>query len=262
MFPDLVNLGFLHLHTYGACMAVGFILCFRLIERSSLLVMLMLAGVLGSRAAYVIEHWSAEFAGRPSAVIEVWKGGLMFYGGLILAMGVFAVWCWRKRENPLGLADLLATVIPLGHACGRIGCFFYGCCYGRRSDSLLAVAFPRQSPAWSEQFRAGLIPYTADRALPVLPVQLFEAAALLALFAVLVVRYRRRGRTAFGNASLYLMGYAVIRFGLECVRGDPRANVGGLSISQSISLAMFAVGLLVAVATALLRRRTPPETAA
>ena len=35
MHPDLIDLGFLHLKTYGACMAVGFILCWTLIERLS-----------------------------------------------------------------------------------------------------------------------------------------------------------------------------------------------------------------------------------
>ena len=34
MHPDLIDLGFLHLKTYGACMAVGFILCWTLIIAS------------------------------------------------------------------------------------------------------------------------------------------------------------------------------------------------------------------------------------
>ena len=35
MFPDLIDIGFLHLKTYGACMALGFILCWTLVERLS-----------------------------------------------------------------------------------------------------------------------------------------------------------------------------------------------------------------------------------
>ena len=146
MFPDLINIGFLHLRTYGACMAVGFLLCWTLIERlsgrkdlSNCILSMMVAGVVGARAAYVIEHWSSEFAARPQDIIRVDQGGLMFYGGLILAFVVFFAWCFIKKERPLALADLFATVIPLGHACGRIGCFFYGCCYGRDSDAWCAV---------------------------------------------------------------------------------------------------------------------------
>ena len=45
-------------------------------------------------------------------------------------------------------------------------------------------------------------------------------------------------------AGLYLCGYAVIRFGIEILRGDPRAAVGPFSISQAISIGMIVVGLL------------------
>jgi phosphatidylglycerol:prolipoprotein diacylglycerol transferase len=246
MFPTLLSLGSLHIRTYGACMAAGFLLCWTLAERLSgrrdlgnFFVALMLSGVVGSRIAYVIEHWKGEFVSRPLDVVRVDQGGLMFYGGLILSVAVFFAWCLIKKERPLALADLLCTLVPLGHACGRIGCFFYGCCYGRVSDSPLAVTFPMHSPAWYEQVSGGQIAGTAARSLPVLPTQLFEAAALLALFAALLWAYLRWRRH---TAGLYLVGYGVIRFGLEYLRGDPRAAVGPFSISQTISFATVALG--------------------
>lgn len=242
MFPDLIDLGFLHLKTYGACMATGFLLCWWLVERlsgrkdlSGLLLALMASGVAGSRIAYVIEHWQAEFAANPLQVVRVDQGGLMFYGGFILAFAVFFGWCFRHRESPLRLADLLAAVVPLGHAFGRIGCFFYGCCYGRDSDAWCAVTFPVGSPSWFGHGR---------RIASVLPTQLFEAAALLILFGLLMAvwfRFRRRDGRILG---LYLTGYAVIRFGIEYLRGDPRAAVGPFSISQTISLGMIVAGAL------------------
>ena len=242
MFPDLIDLGFLHLKTYGACMAVGFLLCWHLVERlsgrkdlSNLLLLLMVGGVAGSRAAYVIEHWSAEFAANPASIVRVDQGGLMFYGGFLLSFAVFLAWCLLKHEHPLALGDLLAAVIPLGHAFGRIGCFFYGCCYGRDSTCWCAVAFPAGSPSWYEHGR---------RTVSVLPTQLFEAAALFALFGVLMLLWRakRRGRGLVAGA--YMVGYAVIRFGIEYLRGDPRAAIGPFSISQTISLGLLATGAL------------------
>ena len=266
MFPDLVDLGFLHLKTYGACMATGFLLCWMLIEKlsgrkdlSNLLLSLMIGGVVGSRIAYVIEHWQAEFASNPAAIIRVDQGGLMFYGGFILSFVIFFVWCFVKKENPLKLADLLAAVIPLGHAFGRIGCFFYGCCYGRDSDAWCAVTFPMGSPSWYEHGR---------RMVSVLPTQLFEAAALLVLFGVLMWVWRKTvpsasshhssdrfaaaspvdttgaGKSGFPGmiTGFYLVGYAVIRFGIEYLRGDPRAAVGPFSISQAISIGMLIIG--------------------
>ena len=248
MFPDLIDLGFLHLKTYGACMAAGFLLCWMLIEKlsgrkdlSNLLLSLMIGGVAGSRIAYVIEHWQSEFASNPAAIIRVDQGGLMFYGGFILSFVIFFAWCFMKKESPLKLADLLAAVIPLGHAFGRIGCFFYGCCYGRDSDCWCAVTFPMGSPSWYEHGR---------KMVSVLPTQLFEAAALLALFGGLMAAWRGR-KTEDGRQwgdglilGLYLCGYAVIRFGIEILRGDPRAAVGPFSISQAISIGMIVIGLL------------------
>lgn len=242
MFPDLIDIGFLHLKTYGACMATGFLLCWCLAEKlsgrkdlSNFLMYLMLSGVVGSRIAYVIEHWQAEFAADPLKIVRIDQGGLMFYGGFILAMAFFFIWCRVRKERPLALADLMSTLVPLGHAFGRIGCFFYGCCYGKDSDAWCAVVFPAGSPSWYEHGR---------RMVSVLPTQLFEAAALLALFAVLLAVYVKYRRYTTG---IYLVGYAVIRFGMEYLRGDPRAAVGPFSISQTISLAMAAVGAMFIV---------------
>ena len=254
MHPDLFSVGFLHVKTYGCCMAFGFFaawyvlmyLCRRTGRQfdplGNLVISLMVSGVVGSRIAYVIEHWSSEFASDPFSVIRVDQGGLMFYGGFILASIVFAGWCLSKREKPLALADLLCVVVPLGHAFGRIGCFFYGCCYGKQSGCAAAVCFPRGSPAWYEQLNAGQISSVARESLPVLPTQLFEAGANLLLFVALFLFYRRFRR---GTAALYLVGYAVIRFVMEYLRGDPRAAVGPFSISQTISLALFSVGFVL-----------------
>lgn len=237
MYPHF--LGFEFLHSYGLMMAVGFLLAWTLVEKlfkrpdlGNLAIALVICGVIGSRIAYVIEHWRVEFAADPVSILYVFRGGLMFYGGLILSSLVFFAWCFAKKENPVRLGDLLTVVVPLAHAFGRLGCFCYGCCYGKVSHSAWAVTFPVGSPQ-----------YFADgRQLPVLPVQLFEAAALLALFAILLAVYRKWRRF---TAGLYFMGYAAIRFGLEYLRGDPRAAVGPFSISQTISLAMFAFGLML-----------------
>ena len=255
MHPDLISIGFLHVKTYGAFMALGFLAAWQVLawlcrrtgrnpdSCTNLIMWMMVSGVVGARTAYVIEHWTQEFAGHWELIPRVDQGGLMFYGGLILAILVFFVWCFVKHENKIALADLFGVVIPLGHAFGRVGCFFYGCCYGSLSDAPWAVAFPRGSPAWHEQLKAGLIAADARAALPVLPTQLFEAFSVFILFAVLLAVYRRFGQTRPGlTIGSYMICYSIIRFGIEVLRGDPRANVGILSISQSISLILFLVG--------------------
>ena len=244
MYPHILGIEFLH--SYGLMMAVGFLLALTLVEKlfkrpelGNFALALVVSGVIGARIAYVIEHWQAEFAAHPVEALYIFKGGL------ILAMAVFFAWCFLKRMNPLEVSDIFTTVVPLAHAFGRIGCFCYGCCYGKVSDSFLAVRFPVGSP----QFFAD-----GGRQLPVLPTQLFEAAALLALFAVLLFVYLKWRRY---TAGIYFMGYAAIRFGLEYLRGDPRAAVGPFSISQTISIAMavFGAGMLTYELASESRRR-------
>ncbi|MFZ4395276.1 MAG: prolipoprotein diacylglyceryl transferase [Kiritimatiellia bacterium] len=267
MHSILLELGPFTLKAFGLMMALGFACAWYAAVRlsrgthrnpdyiSNLVVWLMLSGVLGARLAYVAEHWTQEFAGHPSAILRVDLGGLMFYGGLAgatLALFLFARW---RREPFLALADLLLAVLPLGHCFGRIGCFLNGCCHGHISHSWLAVTFPAYSPAWTQQVADGDIPPTAAQSDPVLPTQLIEAAANLLLFLLLYRLYRRH-REQYGLVTgTYLMGYAVIRFLIEPLRGDSRLQVAGVwSIGQFISILLFVAGASIL----LWRRRKAP----
>ncbi len=265
MHPDLI--AGLPIKTYGFCMALGFLAAWQVLSwlcrrtgrtpepLSNLLMLMMFSGIIGARLEYVREFWSREFASDPISIFKVWQGGLVFYGGLILAILVFFIWCVVRRERIAPVADLFVTVIPLAHAFGRVGCFFYGCCYGCRSESACAVAFPRHSPAWAAQVGGGLIPETAPSALPVLPTQLFEAAAVLCLFAVLLFIFVKNWKSRPGfTTGCYFVGYACIRFGIEFLRDDMRQQVGVLSIGQTISIGLLLLGS-VFIFVSLLRSR-------
>ena len=257
MHSVLFSFGPLTIHTYGLCMALGFLagwqaavwLCRRTGQNAdqltSLLTWLMLASVLGARAAYVMEHWTAEFADNPLAVLRFDQGGLMFYGGLIAAAFVLALYARVTRNRLFQITDLVLAVVPLGHAFGRIGCFMHGCCYGKVTHTCIGVAFPKGSPAWWEQVSATppLIAQSALESLPVIPTQLIEAAANFALFAALYSLYPRRHTRRGFITGCYLVSYAMLRFGIENLRGDPRLAVGPFSISQTISLGILGLGL-------------------
>ena len=257
MHPILFQLGPFTLHAFGAMMALGFLAAFQAMRHlarrgfvpidddqlARLLVWLMVGGVMGARLAYVAEHWRAEFVDSPASIIRIDQGGLMFYGGVLGAVLAISLFARANRQNLLGLYDLCAAVLPLGHAFGRLGCFLNGCCYGRVCESAVSVRYPAGSMAWREQVAAGLLPHAASASLPMLPTQLIELVANLALFALLFRLARRhafRGRIT----AVYLMLYACIRFNTERMRGDARLVVGGgLSIGQLISLVLFGLGL-------------------
>ena len=259
MHSILLSIGPFTLKSYGLLMAMGFAAAWCAATRlgrgtprnadyvANLSVWLMLAGIAGARLAYVAEHWTAEFAGHPGRIVRIDQGGVMFYGGVAGAALALLLFVRRRRERLFEVSDLMLAVLPLGHAFGRIGCFLHGCCHGRVWQGPLAVVFPAGSPAWIVQCDAGQILPTATHGLPVLPTQLFEAAANLALFVVLFVLYRRlRGRSGVVTA-VYFLAYPAIRYAIEPLRGDERMSIGPWSIGQAVSLALFAVGAALLV---------------
>ena len=137
MYPILLKIGEFTLHTYGLLLAVAFFLAVLVALREAKRVGLdpnimmdlafyaLLAALIGSRVFYVLTNWE-EFRDNPVDIIRFWRGGLVFYGGLIFA---FLTGLWYVRKHHLNfpqLADIMAPAIPLGQAIGRLGCFSAG----------------------------------------------------------------------------------------------------------------------------------------
>jgi phosphatidylglycerol:prolipoprotein diacylglycerol transferase len=139
--------------------------------------------------------------------------------------------------------DVAALGALLTVAVARIGCYVQGCDFGRplsaRAPSWLARlgAFPRptsgeSSPVWVEQVVRGELGRDSAFTLPVHPTELYEALGALLLLALLLLRrpVQRRHGELFALATL---GYAVLRFTTETVRGDAdRGLFWRLSVSQ------------------------------
>jgi len=137
MFPILAKFADITIHTYGMMLALGFLLGILLALREARRVGLdpnrildlafyfLIAGLVGSRLFYVLGHWN-DFRSHPVEMVMFWRGGLVFYGGLILA---FPVGLWYLRKHRLSfpkVADLMAPSIAIGQTLGRLGCFSAG----------------------------------------------------------------------------------------------------------------------------------------
>lgn len=257
MHSELFTLFGFHLQMYGLCLALGFVLCYCLARRlarltgrdpgevDTLIMVAAVCGVIGARAVYVAQNWGEQFAGDPLAAFRIWQGGLVFYGGFIAAtLGIVAYGLIRRAEPLRSLLDFCAVFVPLGHAFGRVGCFFHGCCFGGVGGGALGVRFPHGSPAWRHQVEAGLIGPYAPQSLPVWPTQLIEAAGCALLFVALWWLYRRQRRWAGLCCGAYAVAYAALRFAGECLRDDPRGDFHfGLSFSQCVSVGLLLMGL-------------------
>jgi phosphatidylglycerol:prolipoprotein diacylglycerol transferase len=188
---------------------------------------LLLAGVVGAKALFAVLGFE-HYARGELRFFADFRVGFVFFGGLAGAGLAGFVFARVRGLDFLRGADYFGVAIPIGHAIGRIGCFFEGCCHGK----------------------------------PPHPVQLYEAAGLALLAgAVRVVLGRvEAGALPRGAAfRAYLFGYGALRLLLDPLRGDGRPErFLGLSHQQGIALALIAIA---AVWLPGLRRRRAPGPA-
>lgn len=239
--------GTFRLPSYGFMILIGFLVCLYLLQRRGrrmgldptvlfdVAVWTLLGGLAGARVFYVLHHW-ADYAGRLWHVFFLWEGGLAFFGALIGGVLGLLAGLWWKRLPFRRTLDVTASLVPLGHAFGRIGCFLNGCCYGKPTDAWVGVKFPGLPEA-------------------VHPTQLYAVGYNLIIFALLsylLPRRRRPGEVAW----LYPVFYGTARYFNEFFRGDTQAisALGGLTVFQALCLAAVAFGVVMLA----LSRRKPP----
>lgn len=241
MHPVLVKLGPFTLRSYSVMVTLGvvagFLWAWREFRRRNLpedllydaAIVAVGLGALGARLLYVALNWSV-YRTNLFAIVEIWKDGGLSFHGMVLG-GAIGVWLlsWRYRVSFLRVADAGAPSLTLGHAFGRIGCFLNGCCYG------LPTVMP-----WGFEFHN---PAIGIDTLPSHPTQLYEAAGLLLLFALLV---RFSLRSPYNGAVFiwWVIGYSVLRFIVEFWRAGVTAEVvNGLTYAQWLSIVLFAIAL-------------------
>ena len=257
MFPILFSIGPITLHTYGLMVALGFLAAVVWCVRRSraygldpatvqdMCVYMALAGLIGSRLWFIGLAWP-HFRDHPLDALKFWQGGLVFYGGLILAMITAIAVARLRRVRLFDFGDLAAPGLALGQAIGRLGCLSAGCCYGRPADLPWAVTFSHPEC---------LAPLNR----PLHPTQLYWFLSLLLLFGFLAVLGRRR---RFSGQIFWTYGlvHGLLRAGLEVFRGDFRgpALFPGLTSTQLASLSLAAVSLaMLAVLRARAGRQGP-----
>jgi phosphatidylglycerol:prolipoprotein diacylglycerol transferase len=200
-----------------------------------------LGGLLGARLFYVVQYWGVRVH-HVGDVVKIWEGGIVLYGSLFGAAAALFAYRSLRRFPLLPTLDAIAPSLGLGVALGRFGCFLNGCCYGDRCDLPWAVRFPKGSPPWGDQVRAGLIERGAAASLPVHPTQLYSTLDGLVLLVLLTAFYPLRRRDG-EVIALLLVCYPLTRFLIEWLRNDEPVFVAGMTISQAISVALLAVGL-------------------
>jgi phosphatidylglycerol---prolipoprotein diacylglyceryl transferase len=283
MHPTLMP--YLRIETYGAMLVLAWVVGWWVARRRAcrlgvptwhidwLVPLLLVGSAVG-----------AGLAGQFSRMLSGDRGNdRVLFGALLVAVGVGSVYGRVVRIQLGRLADAFAFSLPLGISLLRVGCFFAGCCWGdicgcseviasvddqawRRQvqtipelsgeDWPVCVSFPMESPAYYQHLTAGLLSPTADRSLPVHPVQLYEAAASLVLLGILLLidsRLRRWG----DSFLLFVLAYSAMRFVIEWFRADSSVLACGLTFSQLTGLLAAIGALTVWTLRVVLSKRQP-----
>ena len=210
--------------------------------------MAVIGGIVGAKGYYVLLNWQQLLADPVGSIMS--RGGLVWYGGFLLATALVIYEIRRQKMSVPSVADLIAPALALAYAVGRVGCFMVGDDWGRPTDSFLGVKFPRGTPATTVQNIEQMFGTTVDPALiekhgqviPVHPTQLYEVGLSTLIFFVLW-RMREHRHQKGWLFLLWLVLAGLERFAVEFLRAKDDRFFGVLTLAQIISLGIVAFGL-------------------
>ena len=244
-----IHIGPLRLNAYGLMIALGVIVAVRIAGRraerigqgttediSAIAMWAVPAGVLGGRLYHVLTDYE-KFQGRWFDAIKIWQGGLGIWGGVAAGVAV-GWWCARRRGlDAWWIISCAAPAIAIAQAIGRWGNWFNQELFGRPTTLPWAL---KVSSSVAE--KAGYAASTTFH-----PTFLYESVGCVVL-AWLLIRIERRLSPARGRLfAWYVVGYTVLRFGVEGLRIDSAHHVGGLRLNQWVAVGVCAVAVLFLV---------------
>jgi phosphatidylglycerol:prolipoprotein diacylglycerol transferase len=257
----------------GISLVIGWYLTLTLAERDGLpketmancYVITAVAAIAGSRVLYILTNLDEFHAFGDLFALR--KGGLVAYGGFI--GGFLGSWSYlsSKKIRLLPWADAAVPSLATGLLVTRIGCFLFGCDFGKRlpdgAPGFLKTlgSFPHWptgtlengdgSPAFVRHldlYRGTPLEQqilSSNHSLPVHPTQIYESLVGLSLFALLLWQRKHlkfRGQMFF----LFVFGYGFLRFCLEIIRDDVERGEYGPVLAEHVlvpgCLLLMAIG--------------------
>lgn len=188
------------------------------------------AGIVGARAGYVLANWPYFGEHLPDA-IQLWKGGLSWYGGFLSGLVALIVYAaWPRREKPASfwlLADALMPGLMLGVVWGWLACWMAGCAYGATASGWPWLVWDLPDIYGVRDLRFATQP--------------LGAALSFVSFVFLWTTRRRWSVAGFSFlAGLILMGGT--GYLLELTRGDDTLYWGSWRAGQWLALVMVVAG--------------------
>ena len=240
MFPELLKIGDFQITSFGAMVAVAFLVAFwvsgmeferkgisRRLHEHVFLVSLV-GGVLGAKLLFLIENIPlSDLLSYPTHYLLL-RGGLTFYGGLFLALFASFVIVKKHKESFWKVLDASAPALVIAYVIGRTGCFLVGDDYGIPSSLPWAMPFPKGSPPTLEAVH---------------PTQIYEVIIMSLVFVVLW-KIRKSKKPVGWLASIYLVLAGLERFFVEFIRNTTESPIADLSVAQVMALFLILIGAI------------------
>lgn len=247
MHPILFEVGPITIYSYGVLLAAAYLIGLGMAVRRAtaagydgnrvldLGIWVIIAALVGAKGLLFVVDFN-HFTSSREEFFSLLRSGGVFYGGLIAA-SLTCIYQLRKHKLPLWTSgDLFAPGIALGYMVGRLGCFAAGCCYGKPTQVAWAVTFTDPAAALNVGTPLNVALH---------PTQLYESLAGLVIFLV-VIALERRGKPYPGRTFWqFVLMYAISRFIIEFFRGDDRGAVAMFSTSQTISLVLAPLSIIM-----------------
>ena len=188
--------------------------------------------ILGGRLGIVLFYEPHFYFSNPAEIFKIWKGGMSFHGGFLGVIIAMLVWSYQYKKSIVQVFDLIAPLVPLGYALGRIGNFINAELPGRIASADLPWAM-----IWPN----------VDN-LPRHPSPIYQALVDGVLLFIVLWIYSRKPRPPLAVAGLFALGYGLARFCTEYFR-IPHYEVHWLGITlsagQLLSVPMIVLGTLM-----------------
>jgi len=203
-----------------------------------LAVYIIIGAIIGARLVFTIQNWKA--LGNWWEAFFFWRGGLVFYGGVIVAALATILFARVKKVPIPALLDVIAPSVALGLFIGRIGCFLNGCCFGRPTGLPWGVVFPEGAFVYTNSVLPDGTTASITYPTAVHPTELYHSLIALAIYIFLQWMFRKKKAYDGQIALLFGFIYPVGRFAVEFLRADNPRTLLGMTLSQAISVIYFA----------------------
>ena len=247
--PIALDLGPIQIHWYGIAYLLSFVVGWRLVvirtkqdwspikkeQAEDLIFYTALGVILGGRIGYVFFYGFDRFLENPLWLLKIWEGGMSFHGGFLGVCAALVLFARRNKIPFWPVIDLIAIVTPIGLGLGRLGNFIGQELWGRPTDSVWGMVFPKD-----------------PLQLPRHASQLYEFALEGVLLFMLLWILSAKQRPIGFISGVFLLEYGMSRFLVEFVR-EPDAHLadsllfGWMTRGQQLSLPMVVAGIIMII---------------